>query len=235
MKFCEQCGNKLEEGAGFCENCGAKVDSTADSQTSPEIDTLTAKANSGDVNAMCDLTEIYMRKKDYDLALFHILKAMETGNNRAVDLGIKLRIEMKKADSQSSAPPSQASTPKPQAVTTKGKLNIQNGVYEGDIVNGKATGKGKFTFNDGSGTYEGDFVDGKWHGKGKKTTTYDGNIYEGNFVNSDLRGNGKITFPNGDVFEGELEGEGKGTMTYANGKIKKGKYKYREFKPSLFG
>ena len=25
MKFCENCGNKIEDGASFCENCGAEI------------------------------------------------------------------------------------------------------------------------------------------------------------------------------------------------------------------
>ena len=38
-----------------------------------------------------------------------------------------------------------------------------DGVYEGNLVDGKRTGKGKFTWPDGT-IYEGDFVDGKFMG-----------------------------------------------------------------------
>ena len=38
-----------------------------------------------------------------------------------------------------------------------------DGVYEGNLVDGKRTGKGKFTFSNGN-VYEGDFVDGKFMG-----------------------------------------------------------------------
>jgi hypothetical protein len=37
--------------------------------------------------------------------------------------------------------------------------------YEGDFVNGKKTGNGKFEFS--GNVYEGDFQDGQFHGNGK--------------------------------------------------------------------
>jgi len=66
-----------------------------------------------------------------------------------------------------------------------GKLTLQGGgVYEGELVNGKPHGKGKFTgplFD----VYEGDFVDGKWNGKGKYT--FPGTfVYEGDFTDGKI-------------------------------------------------
>jgi|GEM_PF-4749871 len=107
----------------------------------------------------------------------------------------------------------------------KGRLSLEyDAVYEGDIVEGKPHGKGKYTLRGGE-FYEGDFVDGKWHGRGKYTEkSY---VYEGSFTNTYKSGRGRITFQNGDVFEGDFDpekNEGEGTMTYANGKVKKGKW-----------
>ena len=58
-------------------------------------------------------------------------------------------------------------------------------MYEGDFVDGKKTGKGKYTWADGN-VYEGDYVDGKKTGKGKFTWA-DGNVYEGDFVDDKMR------------------------------------------------
>ena len=54
--------------------------------------------------------------------------------------------------------------------------------YEGQFLEGKKTGKGKFWF-EGS-TYQGDFVEGKFHGKGKYYFAESGKIYEGNFADN---------------------------------------------------
>ena len=51
--------------------------------------------------------------------------------------------------------------------------------YNGDYKNGEKTGKGKFEC-DGS-IYEGDFVDGKFHGHGKYYFADSGKIYKGEF------------------------------------------------------
>lgn len=61
-----------------------------------------------------------------------------------------------------------------------------DGVYEGNLVDGKRTGKGKYTWPSGN-VYEGDFVDGERTGKGKYTDA-NGNIYEGDFVDGEFMG-----------------------------------------------
>ena len=65
-----------------------------------------------------------------------------------------------------------------------------DGVYEGNLVDGKRTGKGKFTFSNGD-VYEGDWVDDKMTGKGKITNA-DGDVYEGDFVDGKFNGKGKL-------------------------------------------
>jgi len=128
---------------------------------------------------------------------------------------------------------------------TKGKLEFDDGTYEGDVANGKANGKGKITWSGGD-FYEGDWVDGKKHGKGKyslggdfyegdwqddnehgkgKKTWKDGAVYEGDWVRGLKHGKGKNTTRKGSVYEGDyvkgLE-EGKGKWTFADGKVYEG-------------
>ena len=103
---------------------------------------------------------------------------------------------------------------------TVGVLRDTNGVYEGEIMNGKRNGKGKQTFADGE-VYEGDFKDDKMNGKGKFTCT-DGEVFEGDFKDDERNGKGKSTFASGDVYEGSWkDGEitGKGKFTFANGEV----------------
>jgi hypothetical protein len=102
-------------------------------------------------------------------------------------------------------------------------------IYEGDWVNGKRTGIGKFTDLDGKveegkwqndnflgsigfskskmtyrngNVYEGEMLDGKPQGKGKMTYT-NGNVYEGDWVDNQIHGRGKVKKANGDVYEGD--------------------------------
>jgi len=114
----------------------------------------------------------------------------------------------------------------------KGKLTLDNGVYEGEIANGKPNGKGKLTFTgrrDNGDIYEGDFVNGKL-GKGKATWAVFVNdvlVYEGAFgLNAKPVGKGKITYPNGDVRESDLAvvggGINTGKLTYKDGSVYEG-------------
>ena len=64
------------------------------------------------------------------------------------------------------------------------KIYDDGSVYEGDFVDGKRTGKGKYTYTSGS-VYEGDFVDGNFTGKGKYTYA-NGDVYEGDFVDGNF-------------------------------------------------
>lgn len=68
---------------------------------------------------------------------------------------------------------------------------IYKAIYEGDVLNDAAHGKGKKTNVTGS-VYEGDFLYDKAHGCGKLTYG-NGNVYEGKFQNGVPCGAGKIT------------------------------------------
>ena len=55
-------------------------------------------------------------------------------------------------------------------MTEKEKINLENGIYEGEVKDGVPHGKGKSTLSDGS-IYEGNFKDGFPHGKGMSTSS----------------------------------------------------------------
>ena len=103
--------------------------------------------------------------------------------------------------------------------TGKGVIIWENGnKYEGDWVENKRTGKGVYTWKSGN-KYEGDFIDGNFHGKGIKTWS-NGDKYEGDFVDDKRTGKGVYTWENGDKYEGDFvddERTGKGVYTHSNG------------------
>jgi len=73
-----------------------------------------------------------------------------------------------------------------------------NGKYEGNLLKGKATGKGVFTYPDGS-RYEGGYLDGKENGQGILTLT-GGGSYSGDIVAGKPSGKGVFTLPDGDRY-----------------------------------
>jgi eukaryotic-like serine/threonine-protein kinase len=107
--------------------------------------------------------------------------------------------------------------PSPNAV--KGKILLQQGkvAYEGDLINGKPSGKGKIKAK----TYacEGDFLNGELNGRG--VCKYkNGDRYEGEFRNDKFNGKGKITYATGSSYKGEFRNDnlnGKGVLIRENG------------------
>ena len=69
------------------------------------------------------------------------------------------------------------------------------GIYEGEFLEGKQHGKGKYSLPNGY-QYEGDWKEGKIEGFGKATYP-DGSFYEGTFIDGQHSGEGKIIFPDG--------------------------------------
>ena len=112
----------------------------------------------------------------------------------------------------------------------QGVLTFPNGdKYAGNFLEGKEDGRGVYTFADGV-KYEGEYKNGKRHGQGVLTftngdkgkftyvngvkqgkaevqRTMNGmkSIYEFNFQNNVLENNAKIAYPNGNVYEGEID------------------------------
>lgn len=114
----------------------------------------------------------------------------------------------------------------------KGKMfwKSTGNTYEGDWVYGFKTGKGKFTWADGT-YHEGDFVRGKYEGYGIHTYT-DGGKYEGQFHDDKRNGKGKMTWPNGDTYVGDWVENfrtGKGRYVWANGAYYEGDFARGKF------
>ena len=74
--------------------------------------------------------------------------------------------------------------------------------YEGDFVNGKIEGEGKY-FSENGEYYIGQWSNGRQHGKGKMYYK-NGNIrYEGDFINGKIEGEGKYISENGEYYIGQ--------------------------------
>ncbi|CAG9310321.1 unnamed protein product [Blepharisma stoltei] len=110
----------------------------------------------------------------------------------------------------------------------KGFLTLKNGgVYDGDFVDGKRCGKGKF-ISKGKDVYEGEWNNDLPNGIGKYTWAY-GDIYEGSFVDGKCEGDGKCIYVNGNTYEGEWKDNqlnGKGKAVWATGKEYEGEIKF---------
>ena len=103
--------------------------------------------------------------------------------------------------------------------------------YEGNFVEGKKTGQGRFDFQ--GSYYEGDFVDGQFHGNGRYYFAYDETpkLYTGEFKNNNMNGRGTMIYEgNGPIsrYEGEFKDgkmEGHGTQFYREGHKYIGEFK----------
>jgi hypothetical protein len=135
----------------------------------------------------------------------------------------------------------------PIIIDLKPQINYENGdYYKGDIINGKANGKGILYYKEGKIKYEGNFINDKMEGYGKfyykngryyigqfkqnllngngKLYDINGNIkYKGNFINNKFEGDGIYYSEGCDYYIGPHKNglrNGKGTLYYENGKIK---------------
>ena len=97
-------------------------------------------------------------------------------------------------------------------------------IYDGEWVNDKRTGKGRYTWPSGD-FYEGEWNNDNAHGYGIMKSS-NGNIYEGEWKNGKKDGKGKMTYhPDGNFYEGEWKNgkkDGKGKMTYPDGEYREG-------------
>lgn len=99
---------------------------------------------------------------------------------------------------------------KPKAVPVpdspkRKRLTYTNGdTYEGEVLNGKRHGKGRYTFKSGA-YYDGEWKSGEKQGHGKYVFA-DGTYYDGEWVNGVKQGKGKFTEKSGEytsIYEGE--------------------------------
>ena len=99
-----------------------------------------------------------------------------------------------------------------------GKLDFDNGYYEGKIINNKMHGKGIYYYASGS-KYDGDFKDDKMHGKGIYYYA-SGNKYDGDWKDDKKQGKGIYYYATRDKYDGEFKDDkkqGKGIYYYATG------------------
>ena len=109
---------------------------------------------------------------------------------------------------------------------TNGKLAFGDNLYEGEIQNLRANGKGKMTYKDGR-ILEGNWLNNLPHGEGKMIDAKGNLIYEGNYALGKLHGKGKIYYNNGDRYEGdffESKKQGQGIFTFKNNEIYEGAF-----------
>ena len=107
--------------------------------------------------------------------------------------------------------------------TSQAKMITQDGLYIGQVQDGKPHGKGKLYYENGALKYEGEYQKGLWHGKGK---LYDENgmlFYEGTFEGGYRNGKGKLYSENGQLrYEGKFKNDkydGEGKLYYKYGML----------------
>jgi len=110
-------------------------------------------------------------------------------------------------------------------VTHTDGMEFLGGVYIGELKNGKPHGFGKHETNDY--IYEGEYVDGKRCGKGRYSSKKDDYVYEGEYLDNYSHGRGLITNNNGckteaEFVKGKMHGVYKCVMT--NGYVFTGQY-----------
>lgn len=99
------------------------------------------------------------------------------------------------------------------------------GYYKGDIVNGKANGKGRAKLN--KGIAEGEWKNNRLNGYGT-FNTFDGIIYTGEFIDGKASGQGIQTFKDIGKYVGKWKNnkfDGQGTITYHDGTNYVGQWK----------
>lgn len=100
----------------------------------------------------------------------------------------------------------------------EGKVAWANGdVFEGTLVDGKRQGVGKFSWQDGQ--YNGEWADDKATGKGNLTFK-NGDEYTGNVQSAVAEGEGVMKFASGDIYRGSFvkgKAQGQGTYLWRNG------------------
>lgn len=109
---------------------------------------------------------------------------------------------------------------KPELNKSNTSADVIKGNYVGDYKDGKKSGHGKMTYEDGS-SYEGEWKDDKKEGEGTSIGAYGSSKYFGSYKDGKESGHGKICYNDSTSYEGEWnEGKenGLGTYVFANKK-----------------
>ena len=131
-------------------------------------------------------------------------KVDDRGKNKA-GLGTTIaRVEAPRQASKYASKSSRASVARVDKRGGKATLVYPgDGVYEGEYVDGRKEGRGKFWYVFGS-VYEGQWLNDEKHGKGKEMYN-DGATYDGRFHEGARHGAGVLTYANRDVYDGEWD------------------------------
>eukprot|EP00759_Apiculatamorpha_spiralis_P011940 PhF_6_TR19069/c0_g1_i1/m.28034 len=105
----------------------------------------------------------------------------------------------------------------PKTIAT---LQIYEGTYVGETIDGAAFGKG--AWKDESNVCEGIFVNNDMEGAGT-CWFQDSTVYEGNFEQNEMSGHGTLYLPDGGVYRGDFrksKREGYGEYTWPDARVK---------------
>ena len=97
----------------------------------------------------------------------------------------------------------------------QGTIHMQSYHYSGQWTNDKITGFGRITFSQRNNKglyYEGELINSKYHGHGRFVFR-NGDVFEGMYSNGNRDGYGKEVKINGDIYEGTWKGSEKITGT----------------------
>lgn len=162
---------------------------------------------------------------DFVISLPQRINAYENSSDALERLVSCIREEFADSDTQS---PTATDKAKVDSKVTRKVIEFENGdTYDGDVLDGEMTGKGRYTYSNGD-IYEGDFVSGKRCGKGKYLW-FSGSCasYEGDYSDDKRSGKGRLEFANGDSYEGEFCGDemtGSGTYVWSDGSKYQGSF-----------
>ncbi|CAF0830893.1 unnamed protein product [Adineta steineri] len=116
--------------------------------------------------------------------------------------------------------------------STNGTLKLDDGVYTGEILDGRANGRGVLMKWDGH-RYEGEFINDMPDGKGILLRLHGSNstekIYEGRFLENKFDGQGTFYWSDGSRYQGTWKNNqrhGLGQIVYADGRVRKGQWAY---------
>ncbi|CAF0817535.1 unnamed protein product [Adineta steineri] len=117
-------------------------------------------------------------------------------------------------------------------LSTNGTLKLDDGVYTGEILDGRANGRGVLMKWDGH-RYEGEFINDMPDGKGILIRLHGSNstekIYEGRFLENKFDGQGTFYWSDGSRYQGAWKNNqrhGLGQIIYADGRVRKGQWAY---------
>lgn len=87
-----------------------------------------------------------------------------------------------------------------------GRFDFEGSYYEGEFLDGKFEGKGKYYFADSGKVYEGEFRDNSMNGVGVMVWP-DQSRYEGEFQNGKMHGRGIKQLSNGNRYVGQFNND----------------------------